>query len=193
MDFLYGGAFREGLPDAYERLILDAMLGDATLFTRSDEIEEQWALVDAIVGFWQRDRPAFPNYAAGTWGPSVLGRAHAPRRPVMAQALTGITEDRWTGDDTTIAEIERELARLRERRVAGRRAAEPAHVGDDAHRVGAAGVAATRPRRRSPGMAERHPSRTLLLVPRPDDGGRDRRGACRSGASRSATVRSAAR
>ncbi len=69
MDFLYGGAFREGLPDAYERLILDAMLGDATLFTRSDEIVEQWALVDAIVAFWQRDRPSFPNYAAGTWGP----------------------------------------------------------------------------------------------------------------------------
>jgi glucose-6-phosphate 1-dehydrogenase len=69
MDFLYGGAFREGLPDAYERLILDAMLGDATLFTRSDEIEEQWALVDAIVAFWQRDRPSFPNYPAGTWGP----------------------------------------------------------------------------------------------------------------------------
>jgi glucose-6-phosphate 1-dehydrogenase len=71
MDFLYGGAFREGLPDAYERLILDAMLGDATLFTRSDEIEEQWALVDAIVAFWQRDRPNFPNYEAGTWGPSA--------------------------------------------------------------------------------------------------------------------------
>ena len=70
MDFIYGGAFREGLPDAYERLILDAMLGDATLFTRSDEIEEQWALVDAVVAFWQRDRPSFPNYAAGTWGPS---------------------------------------------------------------------------------------------------------------------------
>jgi glucose-6-phosphate 1-dehydrogenase len=70
MDFLYGGAFREGLPEAYERLILDAMLGDATLFTRSDEIEEQWALVDAIVAFWQRDRPMFPNYVAGTWGPS---------------------------------------------------------------------------------------------------------------------------
>jgi len=69
MDFLYGGAFREGLPDAYERLILDAMLGDATLFTRSDEIEEQWALVDAITAAWQRDRPSFPNYSAGTWGP----------------------------------------------------------------------------------------------------------------------------
>jgi glucose-6-phosphate 1-dehydrogenase len=70
MDFLYGGAFREGLPEAYERLIVDAMLGDATLFTRSDEVEEQWKLVDAIVGPWSRDRPAFPNYGAGTWGPT---------------------------------------------------------------------------------------------------------------------------
>jgi glucose-6-phosphate 1-dehydrogenase len=69
MDFLYGGTFRTGLPEAYERLILDAMLGDATLFTRSDEIEEQWSLVDAIVAQWARDRPSFPNYEAGTWGP----------------------------------------------------------------------------------------------------------------------------
>jgi glucose-6-phosphate 1-dehydrogenase len=71
MDFLYGGAFRTGLPEAYERLLLDAMLGDATLFTRADEIEEQWALVDAIVAAWRRDKPAFPNYAAGTWGPQA--------------------------------------------------------------------------------------------------------------------------
>jgi glucose-6-phosphate 1-dehydrogenase len=69
MDFLYGGAFRTGMPDAYERLILDALLGDATLFTRADEIEEQWLLVDSIIAAWQRDRPSFPNYAAGTWGP----------------------------------------------------------------------------------------------------------------------------
>jgi glucose-6-phosphate 1-dehydrogenase len=69
MDFLYGGAFRTGLPEAYERLILDAMLGDPTLFTRTDEVEEQWALVDALVAAWKRERPAFPNYAAGTWGP----------------------------------------------------------------------------------------------------------------------------
>ena len=69
MDFLYGSAFRGGLPEAYERLVLDAMLGDATLFTRADEVEEQWALVDAIRAAWQRDRPAFPNYPAGTWGP----------------------------------------------------------------------------------------------------------------------------
>jgi glucose-6-phosphate 1-dehydrogenase len=69
MDFLYGGAFRTGLPEAYERLILDVMLGDATLFTRADEVDEEWSLVDAIVAFWRRDKPVFPNYAAGTWGP----------------------------------------------------------------------------------------------------------------------------
>ena len=69
MDFLYGGAFRTELPEAYERLLLDAMLGDQTLFTRSDEVEEQWSLVDSIIAGWARDRPAFPNYAAGTWGP----------------------------------------------------------------------------------------------------------------------------
>jgi glucose-6-phosphate 1-dehydrogenase len=71
MDFLYGGAFRTGLPEAYERLILDALLGDATLFTRSDEIEEQWALVDAIVAAWRRDKPSFPNYPSGAWGPQA--------------------------------------------------------------------------------------------------------------------------
>jgi len=69
MDFLYGGAFRTGMPEAYERLILDTLLGDSTLFTRADEVEEQWLLVDAIVAAWQRDRPAFPNYPAGSWGP----------------------------------------------------------------------------------------------------------------------------
>jgi glucose-6-phosphate 1-dehydrogenase len=71
MDFLYGGAFRTELPDAYERLILDALLGDVTLFTRADEVDEQWALVDSIVAGWRRDQPAFPNYDAGTWGPAA--------------------------------------------------------------------------------------------------------------------------
>jgi glucose-6-phosphate 1-dehydrogenase len=69
MDFLYGGAFRADMPEAYERLILDCMLGDATLFTRTDEVVEQWKLVDAMVAPWLRDRPSFPNYASGTWGP----------------------------------------------------------------------------------------------------------------------------
>jgi glucose-6-phosphate 1-dehydrogenase len=71
MDFLYGPTFRTGIPEAYERLLLDCLLGDATLFTRADEVEEQWSLVDTIVAFWKRDRPSFPNYAAGTWGPAA--------------------------------------------------------------------------------------------------------------------------
>jgi glucose-6-phosphate 1-dehydrogenase len=69
MDFLYGGAFRTELPDAYERLILDCLLGDATLFTRSDEVDAEWMIVDSIVADWARQRPRFPNYEAGTWGP----------------------------------------------------------------------------------------------------------------------------
>ena len=73
MDFLYGGAFREGLPDAYERLILDAMLGDATLFTRADEIEEQWALVDAIIALLA----ARPPVSSRTTPPERGGRLSA--------------------------------------------------------------------------------------------------------------------
>src|SRR5437016_4899916 len=56
MDFLYGGAFRADMPEAYERLLLDCMRGEATLFTRADEVDEQWQLVDAIVAAWRRDR-----------------------------------------------------------------------------------------------------------------------------------------
>jgi glucose-6-phosphate 1-dehydrogenase len=70
MDFLYGGAFRTELPEAYERLILDCLLGDATLFTRSDEVDAQWVIVDSIVAGWTRQRPDFPDYAAGSWGPA---------------------------------------------------------------------------------------------------------------------------
>jgi glucose-6-phosphate 1-dehydrogenase len=71
MDFLYGGAFRTGLPEAYERLSLDAMRGDAMLFTRADEVEEQWRIVDSIYARWVNQLPDFPNYAAGTWGPET--------------------------------------------------------------------------------------------------------------------------
>jgi glucose-6-phosphate 1-dehydrogenase len=69
MDFLYGGAFREGLPEAYERLLLDCMLGDATLFTRADEVDQQWALVDAIVAQWEGEPEP---YEAGSWGPPAV-------------------------------------------------------------------------------------------------------------------------
>src|SRR5260370_2383218 len=86
MDFLYGGAFRTGMPEAYERLILDCTIGDQTLFTRADEIEEQWLLVDTIVAAGQRHRPRFPNYAAGTWGPpSANGLLERDGRACRAQ------------------------------------------------------------------------------------------------------------
>ena len=72
MDFNYVDAFGESGHEAYETLILDCMLGDATLFTRSDEVEAAWSVVDPIIDFWARKRPEhFPNYAAGTWGPSI--------------------------------------------------------------------------------------------------------------------------
>ena len=113
MDFLYGGAFHADLPEAYERLILDAMLGDATLFMRADEIEEQWSLVDAIVAFWRRDRPSFPNYEAGTWGPSAADELMHRGRPLLATALSATFSGEWTGRDVTVDEVEHELATLR--------------------------------------------------------------------------------
>ena len=70
MDFFYGSSFMVESPDAYERLVLDCLLGDATLFAREDEVERAWALVDRIEAGWaSQPPPPFPNYAAGTWGP----------------------------------------------------------------------------------------------------------------------------
>ena len=72
MDFGYAEAFGGLDHDAYETLLLDCMLGEATLFTRSDEVEAAWSVVDPIIEFWANKRPDhFPNYPAGTWGPPV--------------------------------------------------------------------------------------------------------------------------
>ena len=72
MDFAYGSAFSVESPDAYETLILDALLGDASLFTRADEVEAAWRIVDPIMESWLSGvEPALPNYAAGTWGPDA--------------------------------------------------------------------------------------------------------------------------
>jgi glucose-6-phosphate 1-dehydrogenase len=70
MDFLYGQSFGEAGPDAYERLLLDAMLGDPTLFARRDEVETAWSVMQPILDGWQDlPVPIYP-YEAGTWGPS---------------------------------------------------------------------------------------------------------------------------
>ena len=72
MDFTYGSAFQTDSPDAYETLILDVLLGDASLFTRADEVEEAWSIVDPIIAAWAaKPPPDFPNYEAGTWGPEA--------------------------------------------------------------------------------------------------------------------------
>jgi glucose-6-phosphate 1-dehydrogenase len=75
MNFDYKQSFRQPLPEAYERLILDALRGDATLFTRSDELEAAWRFATPILEAWAQQPPAdFPNYAAGTWGPAEAHR-----------------------------------------------------------------------------------------------------------------------
>ena len=72
MDFRYGTAFGSNTPEAYERLLLDAMRGEATLFTRRDEVEEQWAYIDHVTSAWRAGGNVPPPvYPAGSWGPEA--------------------------------------------------------------------------------------------------------------------------
>ena len=70
MDFQYGSSFLRPTAEAYERLLLDALLGDSTLFARWDEVERGWEIVDELLHMWDRTPIAASNYAAGTWGPA---------------------------------------------------------------------------------------------------------------------------
>lgn len=79
MDFRYGSSFGQASPEAYERLLLDCAVGDGSLFTRSDEVEEAWRICTAILHAW-RDGPRpedLPNYEAGSWGPADAERLTA--------------------------------------------------------------------------------------------------------------------
>ncbi|MFG3353875.1 glucose-6-phosphate dehydrogenase [Streptomyces sp. NPDC048001] len=68
MDFAYGESFTESSPEAYERLILDVLLGDSNLFPRTEEVEQSWKILDPVEEFWERSgKPA--EYPSGTWGP----------------------------------------------------------------------------------------------------------------------------
>jgi glucose-6-phosphate 1-dehydrogenase len=70
MDFRYGSSFAVDSPDAYETLLLDCMVGDASLFTRSDEVERAWAILDPILAAWASGQGGpLHFYGAGTWGP----------------------------------------------------------------------------------------------------------------------------
>jgi glucose-6-phosphate 1-dehydrogenase len=87
MEFDYEKDFGSGSPEAYERLLLDCMNGDATLFTRSDEIEQAWEVVDPILKFWsQGGRPGF--YKKGSWGPRSADELIAKDRRHWREPLT---------------------------------------------------------------------------------------------------------
>jgi glucose-6-phosphate 1-dehydrogenase len=72
MEFLYGTAFMSQSPEAYERLLMDAMRGDATLFTRDDEVEAQWRIIDPILEAWSQLPGPLPQYPAGSGGPQEV-------------------------------------------------------------------------------------------------------------------------
>jgi glucose-6-phosphate 1-dehydrogenase len=78
MEFLYGTSFLSQSPEAYERLILDAMRGDATLFTRNDEVEAQWRIIDPILEAWEQDDRPLATYPAGSQGPEEADSILAP-------------------------------------------------------------------------------------------------------------------
>ncbi|HTS28858.1 MAG TPA: glucose-6-phosphate dehydrogenase [Bryobacteraceae bacterium] len=86
MDFNYGSSFGERSPSAYETLLLDAIIGDATLYTRQDMVEASWTVVEPIQEVWRNTKYNFSNYAAGTWGPAasddmLAQRGHVWRKP----------------------------------------------------------------------------------------------------------------
>ena len=84
MNFSYQGSFETAAPEAYERLLLDALISDQMLFARTDWLEHSWSLIDPILEHWKTaPAPDFPNYAAGTWGPS------------KAEELTGKDSRHW--------------------------------------------------------------------------------------------------
>jgi len=75
MDFVYGSAFATNFPEAYERILRDAMLGDQTLFARGDMVEIGWSLMEPILHVWENEAPKdFPNYESGSWGPEAADR-----------------------------------------------------------------------------------------------------------------------
>jgi glucose-6-phosphate 1-dehydrogenase len=71
MDFNYGSSFGERSPAAYETLLLDAIAGDPTLYTRQDMVEASWSVVQPILDYRATQKFAFPNYEPGSWGPSA--------------------------------------------------------------------------------------------------------------------------
>jgi glucose-6-phosphate 1-dehydrogenase len=77
MEFSYGESFPEESPEAYERLLLDALVGDPTLFIRADEVRQCWRIVDPVIQHWADDPAPIPAYEAASWGPTEADRLMA--------------------------------------------------------------------------------------------------------------------
>jgi glucose-6-phosphate 1-dehydrogenase len=91
MDFQFEETFGVELPEAYERLLLDVLRGDSTLFTRSDELEEAWKFVTPVLDYWESQSVRPEPYAAGTWGPAKADQllaqsGHRWRKPTSVVA-----------------------------------------------------------------------------------------------------------
>jgi glucose-6-phosphate 1-dehydrogenase len=70
MEFRYADSFgKTAIPEAYERLLLDTITGDASLFTRADEVETAWGLIDPILQGWEAQKQPLASYKPGSWGP----------------------------------------------------------------------------------------------------------------------------
>ncbi len=195
MDFTYGSAFSVDSPDAYETLILDALQGDASLFTRADEVEEAWSIVDPIIDAWAtgappdvpelRRRHLGPGRGATTCSPATAGAgagsepAVAVTMPVAPAAPIALNEPvlRWSARAHSIAEIETELARIWARQdLTTKIDGEPArHIAARTSVMNLVVVA------RRPELAERcaatiqaltgrHPSRTIVVQSADPDG-----------------------
>ena len=101
MDFGYGHAFTEASPEAYERLILDVLLGDPPLFPRHEEVELSWMILDPVEEFWAAQGGPVEQYAPGLVGPGIRRRTLGPRRPRLeAPVIIELP-------DTTVSKIAR--------------------------------------------------------------------------------------
>ena len=136
MEFLYGTSFLSQSPEAYERLIMDAMRGDATLFTRNDEVEAQWRIIDPILEAWEQDEtPARASTRPARQGPEEADSI-LDARPPLAGDLGVADRARGAGrrppsgarEDTTPADIEAALRHLLQEQHARDGAHAPARV-----------------------------------------------------------------
>ena len=199
MEFLYGTAFLSQSPEAYERLIMDAMRGDATLFTRNDEVEAQWRdhRPDRRTrGTGQSRAGPLPQYEAGSQGPDEADAPPRRRRRAGARSeRRGRPDTVWSARDTTPARHRGGAARAAAERHARERAAtSPARVLNLVCVVDAR-VDAARSPTGCDGVGRYHPSRTIVCAvePRPHDARRGRDDRRRRSSPKPRRVRAAAR